>query len=379
MRGKTWDIFCRVVDNFGDIGFCWRLARQLAAEHDIKVSLWVDDLASMSRLCPGLDIAKAEQTQQGVLVRHWTTPFPLAKVADVVIEAFACELPETYLTAMAARQEQPAWINLEYLSAENWVRDNHGLASPQPRLPLTKYFFFPGFTPNTGGLVREKTLIQQRTAWQTDPERAWQHFGLPSAEPEEITVSLFCYDNPALPDLMRGWAAGKSRIRCLIPAGLALTQTANCFGQRVPCAGTSFRQGHLSVHALPFLSQENYDRLLWSCDMNFVRGEDSFVRAQWAARPFAWQIYSQENAAHRIKLEAFLELYCTRLEEPAKTVCWQFWLTWNSFGQPGADQSWPNYWRYREILATHAVNWTKHLSKDEDLAFQLVQFSKNLL
>jgi hypothetical protein len=21
-----WDIFCRVIDNFGDIGVCWRLA-----------------------------------------------------------------------------------------------------------------------------------------------------------------------------------------------------------------------------------------------------------------------------------------------------------------------------------------------------------------
>ena len=27
----TWDIFCSVVDNFGDIGVTWRLARQLVA------------------------------------------------------------------------------------------------------------------------------------------------------------------------------------------------------------------------------------------------------------------------------------------------------------------------------------------------------------
>jgi uncharacterized repeat protein (TIGR03837 family) len=379
MQGKNWDIFCRVVDNFGDIGFCWRLARQLVSEHDLKVRLWVDDLDSLKHLCPGIEVALAEQMLCGITVRHWLTPFPQTDVADVVIEAFACELPETYLTAMAARQEQPAWINMEYLSAENWVRENHGLASPQPRLTLSKYFFFPGFKPDTGGLLREKTLAQQRAAWQADPQRAWQHFGLPSAEPEEITASLFCYENPVLPDVLRCWAEGETRIRCLIPKGQALAQAADCFQRHDLNAGASFRQGNLSVHALPFLSQENYDRLLWSCDMNFVRGEDSFVRAQWAARPFAWQIYPQENAAHHVKLEAFLELYCTHMEEPVKTVCRQFWLTWNGFGQTGTVQSWPDYWRYRETLAAHAVNWATHLAEDEDLASQLVRFCKNLL
>ncbi len=40
----TCDIFCAVVDNYGDIGVCWRLARQLAHEHGMTVRLWVDDL-----------------------------------------------------------------------------------------------------------------------------------------------------------------------------------------------------------------------------------------------------------------------------------------------------------------------------------------------
>ena len=26
-----WDIFCQVIDNHGDVGVCWRLARELAA------------------------------------------------------------------------------------------------------------------------------------------------------------------------------------------------------------------------------------------------------------------------------------------------------------------------------------------------------------
>ncbi|MBI5923613.1 MAG: elongation factor P maturation arginine rhamnosyltransferase EarP [Betaproteobacteria bacterium] len=379
MRGRNWDIFCRVIDNFGDIGFCWRLARQLVAEHDLRVRLWVDDRASLNRLCPEVNMADVEQVLQGVAIRHWTSPFPPVEIADVVIEAFACELPESYLAAMAARPKKPAWINLEYLSAENWVSENHGLASPQPRMPLTKYFFFPGFTPYTGGLLREKNLVRQRTAWQADPGNAWQHLKLPPAEAGEISISLFCYENSALPDLLRCWAAGKTRIRCLIPAGQALTQAASSFPQQDLAIGAAFRQGNLSVHALPFLSQELYDRLLWSCDLNFVRGEDSFVRAQWAARPFVWQIYPQGHAAHHAKLEAFLALYCTRLEEPAKTACRQFWLAWNGFGQTGADQSWTAYWQQRGTLATHASQWAAHLSEAEDMASQLVRFCENLL
>ncbi|MBY0444112.1 MAG: elongation factor P maturation arginine rhamnosyltransferase EarP, partial [Burkholderiales bacterium] len=37
-----WDIFCRVIDNYGDIGVCWRLARQLSFEHGFAVRLMVD-------------------------------------------------------------------------------------------------------------------------------------------------------------------------------------------------------------------------------------------------------------------------------------------------------------------------------------------------
>ena len=51
-----WDVFCAVVDNYGDIGVCWRLSRQLAAEHGIAVRLWVDDLKPFARLCPAVDV-----------------------------------------------------------------------------------------------------------------------------------------------------------------------------------------------------------------------------------------------------------------------------------------------------------------------------------
>ena len=61
------------------------------------------------------------------------------------------------------------------------------------------------------------------------------------------------------------------------------------------------------------LTQHDFDHLLWACDLNFVRGEDSLVRALWAGQPFVWQIYPQHDDAHHAKLEAFLDW----LEAPA--------------------------------------------------------------
>ena len=166
---RSVDLFCKVVDNFGDIGVCWRLARQLASQWQLGVRLWVDDLASFRWLCPTLDDTAPVQMQQGIEIRRWEDAFPDLVPHDLVIEAFACHLPQSFIAAMAIRSARPAWINLEYLSAEDWVRSCHGMASPHPRLPLTKYFFFPGFVAGTGGLLCEHDLPQLRRQFQADP------------------------------------------------------------------------------------------------------------------------------------------------------------------------------------------------------------------
>ena len=375
MRAKNWDIFCTVVDNFGDIGVCWRLARQLVAEHGLRVRLWVDDLASFRRLCPEIDPSLEAQTVRGVEVRRWASPFPRSAPADVVIEAFACELPQAYLAAMAA--SKPAWINLEYLSAEKWVEASHGLPSPHPRLPLTKHFFFPGFVAGSGGLLREAGLLQRRDAWRSAGAEVWADLALPPPQTGETSVSLFSYQNQALPELLEAWAAAADPIRCLVPEGAALSQAGACLGRPTIAAGDRLMRGRLTLHALPFLAQEDYDHLLWACDLNFVRGEDSFVRAQWAGRPMAWQIYPQEDEAHTKKLDAFLQRYCAELAPPAAAACRGFWRAWNQ-GQDIAA-AWPAFWRQRPVLAAHAERWATELAGTEDLARRLVNFIERLI
>ncbi|MBI4987999.1 MAG: elongation factor P maturation arginine rhamnosyltransferase EarP [Rhodocyclales bacterium] len=377
---KNWDIFCRVVDNYGDIGICWRLARQLAAEHGLQVRLWVDDLTAFRRLCPDIDPGQATQSCRGVEVRHWVEPFPEIEPADVVVEAFACELPEPYVQAMAARSEKPRWINLEYLSAEEWVGECHGLASPSPRLPLTKHFYFPGFAAGTGGVLRERDLDARRRAFRQDPlaqAAFWQELGLAAPREEEIRISLFCYPGSRAEALFAGWRGQGSPVTCLVPEGIAGEAIAAFFGQAAPLVGGALRQGSLEVRILPFLAQDDYDRLLWACDCNFVRGEDSFLRGQWALRPMVWQPYPQAEGTHLLKLEAFLRIYCRGMPAETARAVAAFWGAW-SRGE-GMAEAWPAFWAQRTVLAQHAEAWSATLRDNGDLAARLAQFCSDQL
>lgn len=336
------DIFCAVVDNYGDAAVCWRLARQLAEEHAWRVRLWIDNPAPLRRLAP--DFA-----QGPVEVRTWPQPWCATETADVVIEAFACDPPLPYVEAMAAGVRPPVWLNLEYLSAEAWVADCHGTPSPHPRLPLVKYFYFPGFAADTGGLLRERDYNARRKVFDEATFRA--EFALPPRLPGEKTVSLFSYPNPALAGLIEAWTAWATPehpVRVLRPGSAEATQTL----------------GSLSLHPLPFLPQRRYDELLWTCDLNFVRGEDSFVRAQWAAKPFVWHIYPQVEDAHLVKLEAFLARH------PAGAALRPFWLAWNGVG----SLDWPAFAADLPGLETPLRQWATALTERPDLASQLVQF-----
>lgn len=363
---QRWDIFCTVVDNFGDIGVCWRLARQLAAEYGLDVRLWVDDLFSFSRIQPEIDPSRDQQSCAGVTVCRWADPFLQVQAAEVVIEAFGCELPASYLAAM--REARPVWINLEYLSAEDWVEGCHGLASP--RQGMSKYFFFPGFTSETGGVLGESAMRAARAGWRAVDRRRWlARFGV---DAEARVVSLFGYENPALAELFDVWARGGEPVHVLLPEGRLLPQARAALEAPGLAAGQTVRRGKLSVACLAMLPQDDYDRLLWSCDLNFVRGEDSFVRAQWAGLPFVWHIYPQDDAAHLEKLEAFIVRYGAGLDAVAERALRDFWLAWNHGA--GAAQAWPAFAAQLPALRRHARAWAGRLAVNGDLAANLVKF-----
>ncbi len=378
--GKSWDIFCNVIDNYGDIGVCWRLARQLSLEYQLQIRLWVDDLVSLAKISPGIDPFAEIQFCHGVEVCHWKAPFPQVNPANVVIEAFACKLPESYVQSMAGLETKPVWINLEYLSAEDWVAGCHGLPSQHPRLPLVKYFFFPGFNAKTGGLLLEQGLIFKRDQFQQDSlaqSRFWEALNVSPRRIDEIRISLFGYENNALASLFDAWANGSQSVLCLVPEGKILSDVTRYFGIQALQTGAVQKSGNLTVQVLPFVEQERYDELLWASDCNFVRGEDSFVRAQWAAKPFVWHIYPQDENAHLKKLLAFLLAYSKNLPHDSACDVRQFWEAWNQ-GE-GAGDLWHVFWQHKALLEAHAGQWANCLAENGDLALNLVQFCKSKL
>ncbi|QYJ19726.1 elongation factor P maturation arginine rhamnosyltransferase EarP [Achromobacter sp. ES-001] len=363
------DIFCRVVDNYGDIGVCWRLARRLAAGRGWDVRLWVDDLASFARIQPGIAPDAPRQALAGVDIVHWSdTPDPTLTARDVVIEAFACDPPEAFLQSM--QRVHPAWINLEYLSAEAWVESCHGLPSQRPD-GLVKHFFFPGFTAATGGLLREPGLSAERDALQASMDQQngfLRSLGVSDAvlahrQDGARTVSLFCYPTAPAGDLVRALAADSRPCVLLAPEGVAPGLEAACQAPGAPL-----------LARLPFVAQPDFDRVLWLSGMNFVRGEDSFIRAAWAARPLVWQIYPQDQNVHLEKLEAWLARY------PAPDTAQALIRAWNQpeTGQTRAAMTTalaPDAWAAWQDAAR---TWDASQAAQPDLAENLADFCADL-
>jgi uncharacterized repeat protein (TIGR03837 family) len=274
------------------------------------------------------------------------------------------------------------WINLEFLSAEDWVQGCHALPSPHPSLPLVKYFFFPGFVAGTGGLLAEQGLAQARDRFQrsaAEQARFWKTVGLPARRAGELRISLFCYPHDGVAALLRAWVAGGTPVHCLAPEGTVTETLSAFFAAENLAPGAVLRQAGLEVRIFPFLEQDEYDRLLWACDLNLVRGEDSFVRGQWAARPLLWQIYPQQAGAHWPKLEAFLGLYCQGLPAQTATALTRFWRAWNNGDAAEVEPAWFGFWEHRVELQAHARRWARQLIKNGDVANNLAQFCENLL
>ncbi len=354
LSAMSTDIFCKVIDNYGDIGVCWRLAQQLTARKE-SVRLVVDDMSALTWMA-------GDSVQSRLIeVIAWQDAKKIETPADLVIESFGCELPDSYIAKMARQAtlvKASHWVNLEYLSAEPYAEACHLLPSPVMQgagKGLTKTFFYPGFTHKTGGLLRELDLTQRQAAFD---KAAWlQAQGIEwQAEGRERIVSLFCYEPTALPALLAELQASDQSTLLLVTAGRASQATK---GLQPSVALQALPNKALRIHYLPYLAQDDYDHLLWASDFNFVRGEDSLVRAIWAGKPFVWQIYPQDDAAHHAKLEAFLDVYLKNADASTAGHIRAAHLMWNDINDL------PNRPVSRILLGLH--EWQAASRKRRDL------------
>ena len=363
-RRRQWDIFCKVIDNFGDIGVCWRLSADLAARGE-RVRLWVDDASALSWMAPtgdpGVEVLQWSQSVESSAVSALLARQP----SDVLIEAFGCDIPPEFLALWVAQppQSHPArcWLNLEYLSAESYVERCHAmpsLVSQGPAAGWTKWFFYPGLTQQTGGLLREPWLMQRMA--DAEPQDEQQR------DTSRLRVSLFCYEPPALAALLAEWSrhglAGHP-VELLVTAGRT-AQAVKAALSQWPVDQEKAEPELLKITWLPWLSQTEFDHLLWRCDLNFVRGEDSVLRALWAGKPFVWSIYPQDDGAHMPKLEAFLQ----QLDAPSSLKA--FHGAWNTADEKLAAPSAADLAEWRQ----HAQAARAALLEQEDMTSRLLQF-----
>lgn len=305
MKVKHWDIFCKIVDNYGDIGVCWRLAKQLHDEHGLTIRLFVSDLVVARDILVGIS-NEAIQEYKGITLVRWDSEADFSVAAGVVIETFACDLPEDYLAQM---HKETIWVNVDHLSAESWVTGFHALHGKHSDTNLTRHFYFPGFEESTGGLLREEGLEVKRDVFQHSGNMQtafWHDLGV-QVDADALKVSLFSYEDTPVDALLTALSEGDRDVSIFMPFNDCLP--TQLLGNENLTIGDCLTINRLTVHILPFLTLEGYDQLLWACDINFVRGEESWVRAIWAAKPFIWQPYVQEDDAHILKLNAFLKIF----------------------------------------------------------------------
>ncbi len=388
MRARTvlW-LFCRVIDNFGDAGVCWRLARQLHREHGFDVSLFIDAPQTLAAIVPGIGWDRAAAFAggaSGLRVLSWPAANEAAMLAQahpdpqVLVSGFGCDLPPPVRALAGRAQRPPVWINLEYLSAEPWVETFHGRPSPKPGDGAIEHFYFPGFTDATGGLLREDRLESTRRSFLDSRERAefLARLGISAREVvRRDRISLFCYPDAPLAAWLDMLRAGDRPAHVLVArpcAGAAFAAVA------ADPRSQRFESGALLLERLPMFSQDDYDRLLWCCDLNLVRGEDSWIRAHWARRPFIWQPYPQQAMSHLAKLEAFIgqmDAVTDSADRPAFDRAAALMRAWSAGSDVAAlGRRWGDYIEAIAAITTLHERWARHLTQQPDLAARFVEF-----
>ncbi len=364
---KSADIFCKVIDNFGDAGFSWRLAKALKNEKNIIITLWINELSVLQKICSKVKVLQEEQYVDNIKIINSKKKEYLP--SDLVIEIFGSKLPIEYIKKMMEMKIQPVWINLEYLSAEPWIEAYHLLPSLHPKYSLKKYFFFPGFTKKTGGFLKEIDYEKKIKNFSEQKKKLFDDLGIDKSK-TQILVSFFCYEFSPLEYLLKEMINGPPVI-CLIPE--FLIDNFNLCDQKLRYFSNC---KNIKIIFFPMLDQNIYDQLLLSCDLNFVRGEDSFIRAQISSKPFIWQPYKQVKKTHLVKLDFFLEKFCSDLSKDNALIYKSFNYWWNN--KRSNKCNWNKLIKILPVLKSHGEKWSKDTKNNSCLVDRIFDFAENI-
>ena len=281
--GIRTDIFVRVIDNFGDAGIAWRLAKDLAGRGS-SVRLIIDDPSPLSFMTDNLRTGNIRVIQWDIFSESGNFSLP-----NLIIEMFACRLPENYLQACISSPIAPKFVNYDYFSAEDWVDRFNGLDSIHPRYRTKKTNFFPGISPRSTPFIIEEDYAERKKSFDRAQFRK-------NAGADGFVIFFFAY--PFFPTSALSKSVNRTKRHCtlLLAKGEASRHLASVIVNPL-----------VNVVELPYFRQETLDEILWASDVNIVRGEDSAQRAMLAGKPFLWNIYHTPDNAHEAKISAFTD------------------------------------------------------------------------
>jgi len=319
------DIFCHVIDNFGDAGVVYRFAKEFKKMNpQCKTRVFIDDLKTLHNIVPQIDVSEPVQHFEQITFIDSSSlssqDVENLGVADILVEAFACYIPEPVMDVAAFKSK--LIINLEYLSAEDWVEGYHLKESLLNKGTAKKFFFMPGFTTSTGGVIINTTVAENRERLQATrlsvlKNLLEKHIGSsPGDEENSLFGTVFSYER-GFDNFLRDLTEIEKNVYLMIfgqKSHDSIRASLERAGINTDNAGY-VRYKNLHIVYLPFLSQQSYDSLLCCCDFNLVRGEDSLVRAICAEKPFLWNAYLQENRYQRVKVDAFLKNFRQYFED----------------------------------------------------------------
>lgn len=367
------DLFCSVIDNYGDIGVCYRLARELSRNHKF-VSLYVDDLQALRTIEPSFPLnATKYQLSPSIIIKYWSKVCEDYTPADVIIECFACNLDESYIKKMTSRT---LWINLEYLSAESWIEGCHKLPSFQNN-GVNKYFFFPGFTNKTGGLNFEENY--PLITYDYARHKVQELLQLPVSSIDRFTVQIFTYETPQLFPLLSAILKHHPDTIFLLPEGRStkyLLETRASDTKKIQAM-----YPNALWHVFPMQQQEAYSYIIKACDLNVVRGEDSISQAVINGRPFLWHIYQQKDNIHLDKLRAFTELFTQNTPPKLRSIIEQAFLALDNSSSNTCSAS----VIFNEFMIEYCQifglckTWSESLIQNNSLGRNLSEFINNCL
>ena len=290
------NIFCDVIDNFGDAGVCLRLGRDLCNKKE-QVNLFCNDLNAIKKI-----INKNDLSSSDLKISLWPTKEDQIDLKDTVIQAFSVRLPEFIYSNI--KKNRSLVINLEYLTAEPFADECHKLPSFSDG--IESFFFFPGFTNKTGGLVIEDNFLQKLK------ERDKKSINSPTKQIDnkDNYITLFSYENSKLIDLLKSFSIFAKKQKYLLTIivfeGKPLNNINNLLNLKLR-VGDTYMLEILAIKVSPMVDQDKYDYFLIGSYINLVRGEDSIVRAMLTGNPFLWHIYPQEENAHFDKINALFD------------------------------------------------------------------------